>query len=263
MQRLHLTKRELDRWDHITQRMTVPFLPEYPGIIAQFEGWDKLKELDWQAYRKRYGKINRLDRILKAEGDSPDRYQVCKQADTCMLFYLLTEDELIQVMTKLGYRFSKELIQKNITYYIKRTSHGSTLSYVVFSQIIHKMAPKKAWNLYRDFIMSDIADTQGGTTSEGIHTVPLASTVNMILLQYCGIDTSRNAVQINPHLIKIVERLSFRFVYQHQWIHVQLKENALTLSVDGDEGRAEKVPVIINDTLHFLMPCSSMQFALS
>jgi trehalose/maltose hydrolase-like predicted phosphorylase len=42
MNRLHLSKLELDRWEHITFRMTVPFLTETPGIIAQFEGWEQL-----------------------------------------------------------------------------------------------------------------------------------------------------------------------------------------------------------------------------
>jgi len=113
--RLHLTQHELDRWEHITRRMVVPFLSANPGVIAQFEGWDKLlvtsctcnflyhaypsiaQELDWEDYKKRYGQINRMDRILKSEGDSPDRYKVCKQADTCMLFFLLSEPDLLQV----------------------------------------------------------------------------------------------------------------------------------------------------------------------
>ncbi len=38
-----------------------------------------------------------MDRILKSEGDSPDRYKLAKQADTCMLFYLLPEQELLRV----------------------------------------------------------------------------------------------------------------------------------------------------------------------
>ncbi len=35
-----------------------------------------------------YKRIERLDRILKAEGDSPNKYKVSKQADVLMLFYL-------------------------------------------------------------------------------------------------------------------------------------------------------------------------------
>jgi len=44
-----------------------------------------LKELNWQDYQKKYGNIQRMDRILKAEGKSPNQYKVAKQADTLML----------------------------------------------------------------------------------------------------------------------------------------------------------------------------------
>ncbi len=35
-----------------------------------------------------------MDRILKAEGDDPDRYKVAKQADAVMLFFLFSDEEL-------------------------------------------------------------------------------------------------------------------------------------------------------------------------
>ena len=53
-----------------------------------------LEELDWEAYRTRYGNIHSLDRILEAEGDSPNRYKLSKQADVLMLFYLFSAEEL-------------------------------------------------------------------------------------------------------------------------------------------------------------------------
>jgi hypothetical protein len=68
------------------------------GIISQFEGYRELPELDWEDYRRRYGNIQRLDRILEAEGRSVDDYQVSKQADVLMPFYpLLSADELRQL----------------------------------------------------------------------------------------------------------------------------------------------------------------------
>jgi len=91
-QTLGLTATEQERWEHISRRIYVPFHDN--GIISQFEGYDKLKELDWEDYYARYGNIRRLDRILDAEGDSPNRYQISKQADVLMLFYLLSADEL-------------------------------------------------------------------------------------------------------------------------------------------------------------------------
>jgi len=41
--------------------------------ISQFEGYDQLMEFDWEGYQKKYGDIQRLDRTLEAEEDSPNR----------------------------------------------------------------------------------------------------------------------------------------------------------------------------------------------
>lgn len=37
-----------------------------------------------EGYREKYGDIQRLDRIIEAEGDTPNRYKVSKQADVLM-----------------------------------------------------------------------------------------------------------------------------------------------------------------------------------
>ncbi len=105
----------------------------HDGVISQFEGYELLEELDWEAYRRKYGDIQRLDRILEAEGDSPNRYKLTKQADVVMLFYLLSADELAGLLERLGYDYDDQLIPRNIEYYEPRTSHGSTLSRVVHS----------------------------------------------------------------------------------------------------------------------------------
>ena len=65
---LEVTDDERARWREIGRRLAVPF---HDGVISQFAGYDELAELDWTAYRKKYGDIRRLDRILEAEGDSP------------------------------------------------------------------------------------------------------------------------------------------------------------------------------------------------
>src|SRR5215468_9824889 len=85
--RLGIGDDELSLWQDMSRRMFVPFQGD--GNISQFEGYDDLEELDWGAYRAKYGNIQRLDRILRAEGDDPNRYKVTKQADTVMLFFLL------------------------------------------------------------------------------------------------------------------------------------------------------------------------------
>ena len=74
------------------------------GVISQFEGYRDLPELDWADYRRRYGDIQRLDRILEAEGRSVDDYQASKQADVLMLFYLLSADELRELLARARLR---------------------------------------------------------------------------------------------------------------------------------------------------------------
>nr|MDT0527148.1 glycoside hydrolase family 65 protein [Streptomyces sp. DSM 41633] len=74
-EKLGLTTEELQRWDRVSRGMFVPF---HDGVISQIEGYSDLSELDWDAYRKRYANIQRLDRILEAEGDDINRYRAAK-----------------------------------------------------------------------------------------------------------------------------------------------------------------------------------------
>ncbi|MDR3081987.1 MAG: glycoside hydrolase family 65 protein, partial [Streptomyces sp.] len=101
--RLGIHDDELALWQDMSRRMFVPFLDD--GIISQFEGYGDLKELDWAGYREKYGNIQRLDRILRAEGDDPNRYKIAKQADTVMLFFLFSDEELRTIFKRLGYDY--------------------------------------------------------------------------------------------------------------------------------------------------------------
>src|SRR5215218_4188962 len=126
--RLGLTDAELHTWAEMSHKMYVPFHPD--GIVSQFEGYIDLEELDWERYRAQHPNIQRLDRILKAEGEDPDRFKLAKQADTVMLFFLFSDQELRALFTRLGYDYDPELTRRTIDYYDRRTSHGSTLSLV-------------------------------------------------------------------------------------------------------------------------------------
>src|SRR3546814_3267590 len=105
---LALTHDETARWDDISRRMQLVFLDG--GIIAQFEGYDRLEELDWDAYRAKYADIQRLDRILEAEGDTVNRYKASKQAAVLMLFYLFYYEELRNLIPSLGCPFSPDIL---------------------------------------------------------------------------------------------------------------------------------------------------------
>jgi len=86
-----------------------------------------------------------------------------------MIFYLLSVENVMNIFHRLGYPFNKEIMLRNIEYYLARTSHGSTLSQAVYASVLYKFDKERAWDLYLQFILADICDIQKGTTGEGIH----------------------------------------------------------------------------------------------
>ncbi len=238
---LGIQEHELERWGEISRKMFVPFIDG--GVIEQFEGYDDLEALDWEGYRERYGNIGRLDRILRAEGDSPDRYQVSKQADATMLFFLFDEDELHRLFGQLGYAFDGDTLRRNLEYYIPRTSHGSTLSKVVFASVTHHLDREAGCRLFLDALRSDVNDVQVGTTSEGIHLGAMGGTVGIVLGRYAGLILEPHGVRFDPELPRIFRELRFRVHWRGRWLDVHFTEERLRLTADGD--RVEPVPVIV------------------
>ena len=228
-ERLGLTDAELERWDHVSRRMFVPF---HDGVISQFEGYDKLAELDWDDYRNRYGNIQRLDRILEAEEDDVNRYKASKQADALMLLYLLSSDELREVLDRLDYRFEPEQIPKMVDYYLARTSHGSTLSGVVHTWVLARANRDRAMEFFEHVLKSDIADIQGGTTSEGIHLAAMAGSVDLIQRCFTGLETRGDRMVLSPHWPESLGALGFPIHYRGHHVHVRVSGKGAEVSVD-------------------------------
>ncbi|MBD3263952.1 MAG: glycoside hydrolase family 65 protein, partial [Candidatus Omnitrophica bacterium] len=172
--------------------------------------------------------------ILKAEGKSPDAYKVAKQADVLMAFYLLSFSELEDIFKRLGYPFDKQILRKNYQYYIKRTSHGSTLSKVThcyIALILNK--PKEAWRMFKDVLESDIYDVQGGTTPEGIHVGVMGGSVGILTRGFCGLDFTENKIILNPHLPKEWEKVKFKVLYKNIWFTFSFSRNSVSVLTEG------------------------------
>src|SRR5262249_47583318 len=160
--RLEISDEELRLWSEMSRRMFVPF--HDGGIISQFEGYGELEELDWDAYRERYGNIQRLDRILRAEGEDPNRFKISKQADVVMLFFLLSPETLAALFRRLDHAYREDTAARNIAYYDRRTSHGSTLSFITYAGALAALDPESSWERFLVALRSDAEDIQGGTT---------------------------------------------------------------------------------------------------
>jgi alpha,alpha-trehalase len=243
LKKLNIEKDQFDLWEKITRKMYIPFHDDR-RIISQFEGFENLKDLDWQYYHKKYGEILRLDRILEKEGKSVNQYKAVKQADVLMLFFLLSAEELTDIFKRLDYDFDPESIPENIEYYSKITSHGSTLSKLVHSWVTARSDRTASWQNFEKALISDFNDIQGGTTQEGIHLGAMAGTVDLIQRCYTGMEVREGAIWFNPQLPEAVEHIKYRLKYRNHWLKLNLDHDILRLKCDG--GLSEEVEVIVH-----------------
>jgi trehalose/maltose hydrolase-like predicted phosphorylase len=239
--------------------MFVPFHED--GIISQFEGYEKLEELDWDSYRAKYDNIQRLDRILKAEGDDPNRYKISKQADALMLFFLFPEEELKRIFRRLGYEYTPDTARKNITYYDRRTSHGSTLSLVTHAAILAELDPERAWEMYMTALESEVGDIQGGTTQEGIHMGVMAGTLDLIQRRYAGTEIRNDILYFAPKLVGNLDGLSFPMRFRGTSLQITVEMGKLTVVAQND-GVGSPIKVGVGDEVREVNDSERYTFAV-
>ncbi|MEV4946762.1 glycoside hydrolase family 65 protein [Streptomyces sp. NPDC053755] len=228
-ERLSLDDGELARWEDVSRRLYVPF---HQGVVSQFEGYGDLAELDWEAYRARYGDIRRLDRILEAEGDTVNRYRASKQADTLMLGYLFRPEELYGLFARLGYRLDDEVWRATVDSYLRRTSHGSTLSSLVHGWVLARQQGTEAWRYCEEALLADVADVQGGTTGEGIHLGAMAGTVDLVERGITGLETGPEGLRVAPVPLAEIPRFAFTLcVGRHRGVRLRVLPGRLAIRV--------------------------------
>ena len=249
---------EVARWDEISRKMRLCFHDD--GILSQFEGYADLKEFDWEGYRKKYGKIGRLDRILEAEGDNTDNYKLSKQADALMLPYLLSSDMLRQLFERMGYPFDYDLIPRNIDYYLERTSHGSTLSGVVNSWVLSRADRRRSWDWFMEALHSDVADVQGGTTREGVHLGAMAGTVDIVQRCYTGLSIRDDVLWLQPELPDALNSIKQRIRFQGHWLGLEITRTHL--HVTCEEGGRGELKIGVGGEVHSFAAGDSMDFEL-
>ncbi|MDX3314290.1 glycosyl hydrolase family 65 protein [Streptomyces sp. ME08-AFT2] len=239
LDRIRLDDDEPPKWEEMSRRLWVPF---HRGVISQFEGYDDLDELDWDAYRTRYDDIRRLDRILEAEGDTVNRYKASKQADVLMLGYLFSPGELRQLFERLGYDVDDGVWRGTVDYYLRRTSHGSTLSGLVHGLVLAKARRAESWQYVQEALEADIADIQGGTTGEGIHLGAMAGTLDLVQRGLTGLETREDALWLDPVPLPALSEYGFSLRYRGHWgVRIRRLSGRLEIGVPDSEEAAIRV----------------------
>ncbi len=259
MENLGIDEQEVALWDQVSRKMFIPFVDG--GVMSQFEGWEDLEEFDWDGYRQTYRDIHRLDRILEKENKDVNSYKAAKQADVLMLFYLFTAEQLRALLEHMGYEFGPEMIPRTIDYYLRRTSHGSTLSGLVHSWVLSRSDRTRSWDLFQRALASDVEDIQGGTTSEGIHLGAMAGTVDLIQRCHTGVEIGEDILRLNPCLPDPLGEVTLRLRYRRHWLALTVSHERMTVLVE--EGRGAAVTLGVGEEVFTLEPGESRTFELA
>lgn len=248
------------RWEELTRRVFIP-MQSKGRIFDQFAGFEALQPFDWEGYRARYGNIERLDNILAAEGDSVNRYQVCKQDDVCMLFYLLSEGELTALLDRLGYALGPNAYRDNFDYYRARSSNGSTLSRVVKAYLTTSLDRHQSWAALTEALGSDLCDVQGGSTREGIHIGAMAGTIDIFQRAYLRLCIQCDRLCLSPCLPPELSELRVRLRFRMQWLLVRVTRD--TLEITSEPHGDGTATLDVNGKCYALTPGASHTISLA
>jgi len=257
LESLEVEPAELAHWDVVSHRLEIPF---HDGVISQFAGYEALEPLDLDEYRQRYGDIGRLDLILEAQGDSVDRYQVAKQPDVLMLFYLLSAEELRSVLARMGYGLEADTIRRTVDYYAARVTHGSTLSRVVHSWVQSRADRQASWRYFLAASAVDMIDTRGGSTREGIHLGAMGGAVDLLQRCYTGLEARGETLWLNPAMPPEVRSLSMGLTFRSRPLSLDLTQDRLCIGIQRE--RAQPLTVMVREEPLIVYPGRSAEVSL-
>jgi trehalose/maltose hydrolase-like predicted phosphorylase len=263
-----------DHWQKIRQQLSLHINAE--GVIANHADWFDLKGPDDVKGREVEldGKVQdlfsivyapgRSDRRIRAVGMDPDDYQVQKQADTLMAYYNLGPDEVRRVTGMMGYELPQDHLLKNISHHLPRTSHGSTLSFITHAMVLANAGrTADSWEFYRQALISDLADIQGGTTAEGIHLGVMGGCLKGVVTNFAGINWQGDTLSMNPGLPETWESLKFSVLIRGDRYHIEIIGDELKLRVSQEvrtHPQKENVVIAMADHEHVVAYDTEMAF---
>jgi len=179
-----------------------------------------------------------------------------------MLYFLFPDAELQRLFAQLGYPYTPDTARRTIEYYDRRTSHGSTLSLIVHAGVLAGTDPESSWQRFLAALESDLGDTQGGTTPEGIHLGVMSGTLDVLQRIYLGTEIRDGALHFTPRLMDRLDGLSFPIKFRDTPIKVTLEGSELTVTALS-EGRSPPIRVGVAEEIAELGPGDRATFTLT
>jgi kojibiose phosphorylase len=194
---LGLRERELANWQHVIDRIYVPYNPQ-TKLMEQFDGYFQREDIDLAGMEDR---TESVQAILGIEG--VNETQVLKQPDVLMLMYLLPN------------LFDAETVRINYEYYTPRTDHtlGSSLGPSIQAIMACKVNDPAAYEHFMRAARADLFDVRGNA-GDGIHGASAGGLWQAVVFGFAGLRLFADRWEVQPRLPAHWKHLSFHFI-QH------------------------------------------------
>ena len=151
------------------------------------------------------------------------RYQVCKQADTVLSYFMFEEMQNYDVMCK------------SYEYYEKITTHDSSLSTCAFSIVASRLGMHdKGCDYFGDSTKLDLENTHNNT-KDGVHTANMGGCYMAIVNGFAGLRITKNGIYLAPFVPKDWDGYMFCIMYKGRLIRFTINKYVITAElVEGN-----------------------------
>jgi trehalose/maltose hydrolase-like predicted phosphorylase len=87
--------------------------------------------------------------------------------------------------------------------------------------------------LFKNALISDFQDSQGGTTGEGIHSGVMAGTIMHVINNFAGINLNSENLRINPNLPFGWKNIKFQLNFKNVLYKISIGKEYLSLETDN------------------------------
>lgn len=203
-EKLKFREEERRRWEEVAEKI---YLPSQGKFIEQFEGFNKLEEVDVEEIRRR-GKP--ADAILGHSGVIKSK--IIKQADVVALFFLFYDD------------FPMDQKMINFKYYEPLTVHSSSLSPSMHAVVGARLGfTDLAYEYFKKTSEMDLSDLMGNT-GHGLHAAAIGGTWESIVFGFLGIRVDEKGLRIDPKLPSHWKKLKTRLYYKGNILEIEVRK---------------------------------------
>lgn len=216
MDKLHITKDDLNSWDTIEHKIYIPRSKD-GKIIEQFEGYFDLKEVKIKEHDE-----NGMPVWPDLDGLHISKTKLIKQADVIML------------MLMLGEEFDEETKKENYRYYEQRTMHKSSLSPSMYSIMGLAVGDTdRSYQYFMKTIMTDIKDNQGNS-EYGIHAASMGGSWQSAVFGFGGLRIDEEGMlTLNPWIPRNWAEMKFSIRWTGVKLSVRIGQEDIELIADG------------------------------